>query len=133
MVCGGAAGPAAASSQVSAVVWSCPQLCLLPAACLSCSNPSVRDYRRHNKYTMRSVDRAPLDIEKVCMPARKGDTDMFDAAACSVAGRQLTDAPRPPPHCRAVHSLLRICLSACLLPACAVLCCAVLPSCCCHS
>lgn len=25
----------------------------------------MRDYRRHNKYTMRTVDRAPLDIEKV--------------------------------------------------------------------
>lgn len=27
---------------------------------------AVRDYRRNNKYTMRTVDRAPLDIEKVC-------------------------------------------------------------------
>jgi hypothetical protein len=26
---------------------------------------AVRDYRRNNKYTMRTVDRAPLDIEKV--------------------------------------------------------------------
>lgn len=25
----------------------------------------VRDYRRHNKYTMRTVDRAPLDLEKM--------------------------------------------------------------------
>lgn len=83
----------------------------MPTAAV-CLCLSVRDFRRHNKYTMRSVDRAPLDIEKVCVCVWGRGPEMQLLLRVGCWQSTYTALPRP---CRAVHLLLAV-LPALLLP-----------------